>query len=573
MTRGMAGAALMVALAGSAAAPARAATGEVELATYEVELCYTSAFAGAGQLEVTLVGKMGVARLPGRPARESWDFSAMRAAATKAGGVAAGAYRGLDAPVFVERDGHGAPARLAFSPRADAGTRQLVEYVVGELRAPQPAGRARWRETARDATGSYEADWTAAARRLHMTKRSYVPQAGRPDIVVVTSEHDLGVSPAGTLDAATLRETLRLPSVQSETTAALTLKLASRAPVALAEFARSPGPDVVWFAFGTAHAATQREKDEALMERTSRAQALERLRTTSGSELFKAAGVAAAFARQDAGMVPALAAGAGDAPGQLPLARAAAVLLAAETDAADAVLARWLGESGPRAVAVSEELLLRRPPSPALLAALEARAATPAPADPLWRRSTLALGAAARALAPTRAAEARAVMQRLLAIDDEAGTKSPEVTLAALGNTHSPVVFDRLRARLASRDVGVASAAAVALGAIEVPAAAKLLDETATRTNAPAGLRLSALRGCGTRAASSRCATLARIARTDGDAGIRRAALDAIASDVAAHRALLTEVAAHDADEKLRAYAAQALATPAPQPASSWHPR
>jgi hypothetical protein len=121
--------------------------------------------------------------------------------------------------------------------------------------------------------------------------------------------------------------------------------------------------------------------------------------------------------------------------------------------------------------------------------------------------------------------------------------------------------------------VGVASAAAVALGAIEVPAAAKLLDETATRTNAPAGLRLSALRGCGTRAASSRCATLARIARTDGDAGIRRAALDAIASDVAAHRALLTEVAAHDADEKLRAYAAQALATPAPQPASSWHPR
>jgi hypothetical protein len=568
----MAGAALVVALAG-AAAPASAASDEVELTTSDVELRYTSAFAGAGQLEVTFAGKMGVARVPGRPARERWDFSGMHAAATKGGGAAAGAYRGLDAPVFVERDGHGAPARLAFSPRADAGARQLVEYLVGELRVPQPAGRARWRETAHDATGSYEADWSAAARRLQMTKRSYAPQAGRPDIVVATSTHELVLSPAGALDAATVRETLRLPAVQSETTAALTMKLASRGPITLAESARAPAPDAVWFAFGTAHAATQREKDEALMERTSRAQALERLRTTSGSELFKAVGVAAAFARQDAGMVPALAAGAGGDPGQLPLPRAAAVLLAADTEAADAVLARWLGESGPRAIAVSEELLLRRAPSPALLAALEARAAQPAPADPLWRRATLALGAATRALAPTRAAEARAAMQRLLAIDDAAGVKAPEVTLAALGNTHSPAAFDRLRARLASRDAGVASAAAVALGAIEVPAAANLLDQAATRVGAPAGLRVSALRGCGARAASSPCATPARLARTDADAGIRRAALDATSNDAVAHRALLAEIAAHDADEKLRAYAAQALATPPPQPASTWHPR
>ena len=112
-------AALLGALAlasGAVTSGARAAPVTVEITSYDVDLRYATAFAGAGGLEVSFAGRMSVARLSARPWRERWDLSAMRASATKAGGVAAGAYRGVDAPVFVERDAAGAPTRLGFSP-------------------------------------------------------------------------------------------------------------------------------------------------------------------------------------------------------------------------------------------------------------------------------------------------------------------------------------------------------------------------------------------------------------------------------------------------------------------------
>ena len=240
---------------------------------------------------------------------------------------------------------------------------------------------------------------------LYLEKQAYDPQAGRPGIEIVTSSHDLVLSAAGALDGATVRETLKLPDVQTETTAALTVTLASRAAAPLASEARAPGADAVWFAFGAAHAASQREKDEALTARTTREQALARLGTTSG-ELFRAISVAAAFARLDAGTLPALEARAGEGADRLNTSRRGRRRPA--RDRRRRRRPRALARGGwPARPGRPAELLPRRPPSATLVAALVARAAKPAPADPNGG-AALALGTARRGCSRPRAPPRRA---------------------------------------------------------------------------------------------------------------------------------------------------------------------
>lgn len=569
------------AAASAAAAPATGPARAVEIRSYRIDASSATTLAGGGAFALRLAGTLEIAAPAGRaatPTIERWDLGAVRALPPKAGSSQVAAFPGLDIPVFVERDAAGTPIHLAFDSSVARGTRQVVEYMVGELQAARPPGGdvATWSRVERDTTGCYRADYRRAGGTGTVTKikRAYEPDAGRPRVEVLRSERRMRLGPDGVLAEVDGIERLGIPDAGSQTESGFSAKLAGRARASWATGSLAPPVGAVRFDFGTAGVLTQSDRDAVTLAGQTLDGVLAAARTSSGPDLFRALGRLEAFLRRDPAAAAAIEAEADSGRGSLP--RLLAALVESGSASADALLARWLtGRSTERAHIVASELLLRHPPHPILVEALVRVASERA--NPDWLRCTYALGAAASLLRSANPEAAHGLVVRLLAEEALAPAADRAVYLTALGNTGHPDVVPRLGTRAGHADPAVAEAAALALGHVATDDATRLLDRAARHASDPI-VRSAALRACGHRTPALVCHSLRERALEDRDPAVRRAALDAArAIPGEAGPLLLRQMSAHDSDPELRRYASDRLAelaAPAPArtrpPAITW---
>jgi HEAT repeat protein len=479
--------------------------------------------------------------------------------------------RELELPFAIRMRDDGNTVGYRFDPLAGPEARNFVRALVAALRwvVPADAGRG-WQAEESDACGAYLASYSRTANAVSKQKLRYLAEQDAPRVDGGgEARFDATI---GWLESGAFEESLELAVPEL----GLRVRQDSRLHFELREHSWNPAPVHAasvgaWDSADTLDGQADAIATAELRRLDRFASRLEGVTAESLVARLRALEAASQLDTQEACAVreelewlirlrpevlQTLAELVEDS--DLPQAARLTILITignAQIEPAQDLLSRWLldptvGDGLRQAAAFASSAL--RQPSPAVTAALEHVIEHDGNTQRVRRTALLALGTLSNA-APDNVA-------RLLAFETRARASGALGTwLEALGNAGQPGILAAAERYLHDADDTIRAAAVAALRKLDAHGATLALATVLADDSAPT-VRARAAEQLATRSTEPALAALERALLHDPDASVRQAAL--VALDRASARSdrvlrLLRRVAAQDATEDLRAFAAR----------------